>query len=103
MTDRWPTLVLGGGALVFGAIGVAAPATLARWVGSSDESVGRELGFRDVGNALVFASGANRAALVQRMLYDVSDAIRFGRRKPKVGLGALAFAALGAAALVRER
>jgi hypothetical protein len=101
VTDRWPTLVLGGGALAFGAIGVVAPATLARWVGEPDAAVGRELGFRDLGNALLFASGATRAAIAQRMLYDVSDAIRFGRRKPAVGAGALVFAGLGAVALAR--
>lgn len=57
-------------------------------------------GRRDPGNALVFASGANRAALLQRMLYDMSDAMQFGRRKRKVGAGALAAAALGAAGLL---
>ena len=34
-------------------------------------------------------SGANRAALLQRMLYDMSDAMQFGRRKPKVGAAGL--------------
>src|SRR5579884_1665668 len=103
MTMRWSTVVLGGGAAVFGVFGLVAPARLARMVGSDDPDLGRELGFRDLGNALVFASGANRAALAQRMLFDVSDAIQFGRRKPAVGPGALAFAVLGAAALLRER
>jgi hypothetical protein len=101
--QRWPTIVLGGGALVFGAIGVLAPGTLARWVGATEESVGRDLGFRDLGNALVFAAGANRAAIMQRMLYDMSDALRFGRKKPALGAGALAFAALGAVALRQTR
>jgi hypothetical protein len=96
MTSRPIRLVLGGGALAFGLVGVAAPRTLARWVGASDEGVGRELGVRDLGNALVFASGANRAAVLQRMLYDVSDALQFGRRKPAVAAGALAFAAVAA-------
>ena len=102
VTTHWPRLVLGGGALAFGVLGIVAPRRLAAMVGSADPGVGRELGFRDVGNALVFAAGANRAAIVQRMLYDVSDAIAYGRRKPAVGAGALAFAALGAAALRRE-
>lgn len=103
MTTDWPTLVLGGGALAFGVYGLVAPRRLARMVGSDDADLGRELGFRDVGNALVFAAGANRAAVMQRMLYDVSDAISFGRQKPRVGAGALAFAGLGAAALLRTR
>jgi hypothetical protein len=101
MTARPIRLVLGTGALAFGLYGVAAPRSLGRMVDAS-EAVGRELGFRDLGNALVFAAGANRTALIQRMLYDVSDAIRFGRRKPAVGIGALGFACLGAYALAHE-
>jgi len=103
VTSRWPQLVLGGGAFAFGVYGVVAPRRLARLVGSDDPDLGRELGYRDLGNALVFAAGANRAAIMQRMLYDVSDAISFGPRKPKLGVGALAFAGLGAVALLRER
>jgi hypothetical protein len=103
VTAEWPARVLGGGAFAFGVLGLAAPGRLAAMVGSADDALGRELGFRDLGNALVFAAGARRAALAQRLLYDVSDAIRFGRRKPKVGIGALAFAGLGAVALLRTR
>ena len=103
MTRQWPRAVLGGGAFAFGVLGVAAPRRLAAMVGSTDEQLARELGLRDLGNALVFAAGANRTAVVQRMLYDVSDAIRFGRQKPAVGVGALAFAGLGAVALLRAR
>jgi hypothetical protein len=103
VTERWPRYILGGGAFVFGVLGVVAPRRLAAMVGSADEALGRELGFRDLGNALVFAAGANRTAVAQRMAYDVSDAIRFGRRKPTVGVGALAFAGLGALALLRTR
>lgn len=92
-------LVLGGGALAFGVFGIVAPRRLASLVGSTDPDLGRELGYRDLGNALVFAAGANRAALMQRMLFDVSDAVQFGRRKPKVAATALAFAAIGGVAL----
>ena len=102
MTVRPIRLVLGAGAFAFGVYGVAAPRSLARMVGSDDAAVGRELGFRDLGNALLFAAGANRTALAQRMIYDVSDALRFGRRKPAVGIGALAFAGLGAFTLAHE-
>ena len=95
-------IVLGGGALGFGVYGVVAPRSLARMVGSDSEELGRELGFRDLGNAVAFAAGAGRAAVLQRMLYDVSDAVQFGRRKPAVAAGALAFAALGGVALARQ-
>ena len=91
-----PTLITGvlaTGALGFGVLGIVAPGRLARMVGS-DEETARELGFRDLGNGYVIHA-APQAALAQRALFDVSDAIMFGRRKPKVGVGALAFAALG--------
>jgi hypothetical protein len=97
--QRSISAVLGGGALAFGVFGVVAPGRLAKLVGSDDADLGRELGYRDLGNALVFAAGANRVAIMQRMLFDVSDAIQFGRRKPLVGAGALGFAALGGVAL----
>jgi hypothetical protein len=58
---------------------------------------------RDLGNgALLLASAGPRLAIGQRMLFDVSDALLFGRRKPGVAVGALAFAALGAYALTRK-
>jgi hypothetical protein len=58
---------------------------------------------RDLGNgALLLASAGPRLAIGQRMLFDVSDALRFGRRKPCVAAGALGFAALGASALTRK-
>lgn len=51
--------------------------------------------------ALVFLAGSNRTALLRRMLYDVSDAVQFGGRRPRVAAGALAAAALGVVALAR--
>jgi hypothetical protein len=87
------TGVLAAGALGFGVLGLAAPSRLARLVGS-DEETARELGVRDLGNGLVILA-APSAGLAQRAFYDLSDAVLFGRRKPKVGVGALAFAALG--------
>jgi hypothetical protein len=87
------TWTLGAGALGFGVLGLVAPARLARMVGS-DEETARELGLRDLGNGLVILA-APQVGLAQRALFDVGDAVMFGRRKPKVGVGALAFAALG--------
>jgi hypothetical protein len=37
--------------------------------------------------------------MVARVLYDVSDAVLFGRGRPKVAVSALGFAALGVAGL----
>ena len=96
--------VLGAGSLAFGLLGLARPSLLAGMLGpNGDEQVARELGFRDLGSALVlYASADKRPAIAQRMLYDVSDALLFGRAKPRVGIGALAFAALGALALTLD-
>jgi hypothetical protein len=104
LSRRIGSAILGGGAAGFGLLGVVRPRTvlrprtLARMLGSDVETA-REVGIRDLGNALVFAGGANRPAVLQRMLYDVSDAVVFGRRKPGVAAGALAFALLGALTL----
>ncbi len=95
-------LVLGSGALVFGVLGIVRPASLARMCATNEETA-RELGFRDLGNALViFAAADPRPGIAQRMLYDVSDAIMFGRRKPVVAVAGLGFAALGALALASD-
>jgi hypothetical protein len=98
--DRILRLTLGGGAAAFGVLGVVAPGRLSRLTGGSDDA-SRALGFRDLGNAMLFAAGPPRVAIAQRMLYDVGDAVVYGRRA-KVAAGALAFAALGAVAFARS-
>ena len=70
----------------------------------STEETAREIGFRDLGNGVaILATGGSTWSIAQRMLYDVSDAIMFGGRKPKVAVGAIAFAGLGVAALAAGR
>lgn len=92
--------ILGGGSLAFGFLGLVRPAVLAR-LAATDEETARELGVRDVGNGLLLlASPDPRPAIAQRAFFDVSDAVMFGRRKPGVAVGALAFAALGAYGLL---
>src|SRR4051812_36185602 len=96
MSMKVPTITTGmlaGGALGFGVLGLVAPARLARMLGC-DEETARELGVRALGNGLVILA-APTAGLAQRALFDVGDAVVFGRRRPKVAVGALAFAALG--------
>ena len=98
-SQRALTRILGTGALVFGVLGVAHPATLARMM-DADESHARSIGFRDLGNALVlFVSPDPRPAIVQRMLYDLGDAVHLAGRKPAAAAAAVAFAGLGAVAL----
>jgi hypothetical protein len=102
LTQRVLAKLLGAGALAFGVLGLVRPRSLAP-MGATDEETARGLGLRDLCNgALLLASGEPRLAIGQRMLFDVSDALRFGRRKPCVAAGALGFAALGASALTRK-
>lgn len=87
--------VLGAGALGFGLLGAVRPASLAKMMGA-EEVTAREIGFRDLGSAIaLLATARPRPAIAQRILYDLSDAALFGRGRPKVAAGALAFAALG--------
>lgn len=102
LTQRSLSRLLGVGTLAFGVLGLARPALLGRMV-DSDVETAREIGFRDLGNgALLLASPDPRPAIAQRVLFDVSDALMFGRRKPGVAAAALGFAALGAFALTRD-
>jgi hypothetical protein len=94
--------VLGSGALAFGLLGLVAPGKLARMM-ATDVDTARAVGFRDTGNALAFALAPTWAAALQRGLYDVGDALAFGRRKPTVLAGALSFAALSAWTAWRAR
>ena len=93
-------LIIAAGSLAFGVLGAVKPRAMAWLLGSSDE-IGRQIGFRDLGNALVFAAGATRAGLAQRLLFDLCDTLQFGRRKPHVGAVALGAAALDAYALAK--
>ena len=55
---------------------------------------------RDLGSGLALLGSRDpRPALAARVLYDVSDAVLFGRGGPKVVVSALGFAALGIAGL----
>ena len=96
--------VLAAGAGLFAALGILAPARLARVI-DSDVDTAREIGIRELGNVLVFAACRDRPApaIAQRALYDASDALLFGRRKPLVGVAAAAFSGLGVLALFARR
>ena len=96
------TRILGTGALAFGLLGVMRPARLARMMDASEEHA-RSVGFRDLGNALVLlVSPDPRPAIVQRMLYDLGDAMHLAGRKPAAAAAAVAFAGLGAVALASD-
>ena len=93
--------VMGAGTLGFGILGVASPRTLGRMLAVDDETA-RAIGFRDIGSGFALLRGG-RAALVQRIVFDLSDArLLAGRRKPAAAALALGFAALCAYALASE-
>lgn len=68
------------------------------------ESEIRALGVRDLGSGIALAVSADaRTAIGMRALFDVADAARYGRGKPKVLAMTLGFAAVGALGLLAER
>ena len=78
-------------------------AKMAEMIDVSESEV-RALGVRDLGNGIALAlSGDARTAIGMRALFDVSDAARYGRGKPKVLAMTLGFAALGALGLFAKR
>jgi hypothetical protein len=99
---RLGAVALGAGALGFGLLGILAPGRLSRMMGI-DEDAARAVGLRDVGNGVAFVLAPTRAAALQRMLYDLGDALAFGRRKPAVAWGATSFAVLAAWTAWRAR
>lgn len=69
-----------------------------------DESEVRALGVRDLGNGLALALSSDpRGAIGLRALFDLSDAARYGRGKPKVLAMTIGFAAFGALGLLGRR
>lgn len=88
------------GSLGFSALAFLNPTGIARLIGK-DADVARALGARDLGSGLsLLVSAEPRAAIVQRVLYDIGDAAIFGPARPRVIPWALGFAALGILALV---
>ena len=73
--------------------------SMAELIGASEAEV-RALAVRDVGSGLALALARDpRAAIRARVLFDLVDALRYGRGRPKVAAMTLGFAALGAVAL----
>jgi hypothetical protein len=96
------TRVFGFGTLAFGVLGVARPASLARMMDAEEEHA-RAIGYRDLGSGLALLWSADpRTAIVQRMIYDVGDALYLASRKPVAAAGALGFAALCTVALLSD-
>jgi hypothetical protein len=68
------------------------------------ESEVRALGVRDLGNGLALALASDpRGAIGMRALFDLSDAARYGRGRPKVLAMTAGFAAFAALGLLARR
>lgn len=103
LTQRRFARGLGWGCLGFAALALIRPAGIARLIGHDDD-VARALGLRDLGSGLtLLCSDDVEPALMARVVFDVGDAVIFGRREPRGIPWALGFAALGIAALRAPR
>lgn len=70
----------------------------------ADASEVRALAVRDAGSAvMLLASPDPRPAIGVRVLFDLSDAARYGRGRPLLLASVLGFAAVGAAGLLARR
>ena len=95
-------VLLTGGSLFFAAWGMAAPRSLGRAMGVSEETA-RFIGFRELGAGLVLAGGHHRARYLPRVVFDASDAWAMRRDHPNAAVGALGFAALAVVAMALDR
>ena len=103
--QRASVTVLAAGSIGVGVLGLTRPQRLAAFVGV-DEPTARALGIRDLTNGLALATALMagrdpRPALAARAMFDVSDAVKYGRNDKRVLAGALTFAALAGLAYLR--
>jgi len=93
------SIVLGAGCVGFAGWAFKRTERLADLLGS-DLATARAMAVRDFVSGIVLLTARDpRPAMVARVLYDVSDAVLFGRGRPKVAASALGFAVLGVAGL----
>ena len=98
----WARIVAGGCALWVG-LAFLHTRRMAALIGASESEV-RALGVRDAANGLALALSSDpRTAIGTRVLFDLSDAARYGRGRPKVLAMTLGFAAVGAVGLFARR
>jgi hypothetical protein len=92
-------LVLAGGCAAWAAAALLRTGPIAEMIGASEDEV-RALAIRDLGNGLALVLARDpRPAIGARVLFDLSDAVRYGRGRPKVMAMTVGFAVLGVAAL----
>ena len=76
---------------------------IAEMIGTEPAEV-RALAIRDIGSAIsLLTPGPVKPAIAVRVMYDLSDAWRYGRGRPRVLVSTVGFAAFGALGLVPWR
>jgi hypothetical protein len=103
ITQRtWARLVAGGCA-AWVALAFGRTERMADVIGTTPSEI-RALGIRDAGSGLLLWFARDpRLPLATRVAFDVSDAARYGRGRPRVLAMTLGFAAVGAAGLFLPR
>jgi hypothetical protein len=104
ITQRtWARTVVAGGCAAWVALAFGRSGRMAEICGTSPSEI-RALGVRDAasGIALLVADDV-RLSLATRVAFDLSDAARYGRGRPRVLAMTLGFAAVGAAGLFLPR
>jgi hypothetical protein len=97
--DRVFASILGAGCVAWIAWAFRRTDRVAEIVGTDPAEV-RALAIRDIGSAIsLLTPGAAKPAIAVRVMYDLSDAWRYGRNRPKVLASTVGFAALGIAGL----
>lgn len=102
-SQRTWALVLAGGCAAWVALAFGRTGRMAELVGVPESEI-LALGVRDVGSGLALALSSDpRAAIGMRVGFDVADAVRYGRGRPKVLAMTAGFAAFGALGLLGRR
>lgn len=102
-SQRAWALVLAGGCAAWVALAFGRTRRMAELVGTSESEI-RALGVRDVGSGLALVVSRDpRAAIGMRVGFDLADAMRYGRGRPKVLAMTAGFAAFGAFGLLGRR
>ena len=103
--QRASVTVLAAGSIGVGLVGLARPQRLAALVGA-DEPTARALGMRDLTNGITLAAALlagrdPRPALAAHAMFNLRDAVTYGRNDRRVLAGTLTFAALAGLAYLR--
>ncbi len=98
----WSYLLAGGCALWVG-LAFGRTARMAEMLDASESEV-RALGVRDIGSGLALALSPHKGtAIALRVGFDLADAAKYGRGKPRVLAMTAGFAAFGAIGLLARR